>query len=62
MKEKKKKSGLLTGIIVGGAVGSVLSLLFSTESQRRKVRKLSKQVLNEGKSAAEKFLDTYRKK
>jgi gas vesicle protein len=59
--EKKKRSGLLTGIIVGGAVGSVLSLLFSTEKQRQQVKKVSHQVLEGGKSFAERFLEKYRK-
>ncbi len=59
---QKKSSGLLTGIIVGGAIGSVLSLLFSTESQRRKAKSVSKKVLQKGKSIAEDFLDKYKEK
>ena len=59
--KKKKSSGVLTGIIVGGAVGSVLSLLFSTDKQRKTAKKMSKQVLDKGKSVAEEFLDKYKK-
>lgn len=59
--EKKKSGGLLTGLVVGGAVGSVLSFLFATEERRKKTHKVSKKLLDKGKSVAEKFLDKYKK-
>lgn len=40
--KKSKKGGILTGMIVGGAVGSVLSLLFASEKGREKVKDISK--------------------
>jgi len=52
---KTKKRGLLTGMLVGGAVGSVLSLLFA--STRKK--KSSRETVNP--SNAEKFLKRYKK-
>jgi gas vesicle protein len=62
MENKKKKSGgLLTGLVVGGAVGSVLSFLFATEKRRKDTRKISKKILNTGKSMAEQFLEKYKK-
>jgi len=59
--KKKKSSGILTSMIVGGAIGSVLSLLFSTEKQRKTAKKMSKQVIEKGKSVAEDFLEKYKK-
>lgn len=57
----KKKNGLLTGMIVGGAIGSVLSLLFSTEKGRKMTKKGAQKALDAGKSVTEKFLEKYRK-
>ncbi|MCF7812595.1 YtxH domain-containing protein [Candidatus Gracilibacteria bacterium] len=59
--KKQKSSGLFTGIIVGGAVGSVLSFLFATEERRDKTKKMSHEILKKGKSVAEKFLEKYKK-
>ena len=59
MEEKKKKNDILTGIIVGGAVGSVLSLFFSSKGNREKSKKIGLHIFKKGKSAAEKFLDKY---
>lgn len=62
---KKKKTSLITGIIVGGAVGSVISLLFAPdkgEKTRKKVYKTGKELLTDGKTKAEDFLDKYKNK
>ena len=61
MTEKKKKSDLLTGIVVGGAVGSVLSLLLSSKENRAKSKKVGLRIFKKGKSIAECFLDKYNK-
>ncbi len=61
---KKKKRGLFTGLIVGGAVGSVVSILFAPdkgENTRARISKKSGELFDEGKSKAEEFLDKYRK-
>lgn len=61
----KKRSGLLTGIIVGGAVGSVVSLLFAPDKgsrTRKKVAKQGKKLMTEGQTKAEAFLDKYRER
>ena len=62
-KKAKKRSSLLTGIIVGGAVGSVVSLLFAPDKgsrTRKKVAKHGKKLMTEGQTKAEEFLDKYR--
>lgn len=59
-----RKGSLFTGIIVGGAVGSVLSLLFAPdkgENTRAKIAKKSQDLINEGKTKAEEFLEKYKK-
>ncbi|MCF7917771.1 hypothetical protein K9L27_02090 [Candidatus Gracilibacteria bacterium] len=58
--EKKKSGGLLTGLIVGGAVGSVLSFLFTSDERRKSTQKISKKILEKGKSIAEEFIDKYK--
>ncbi len=58
---KKKKNSLVTGMIVGGAVGSVLSMLFSNKKNREATKKFSKKVWKQGKSLAEDFLEKYKK-
>ena len=64
---KKKKNlfgGIFTGLIVGGAVGSVVSLLFAPDKGSNTRDRLSKQghkLFDEGKTKAEEFLDKYRK-
>ncbi len=58
--EKKKKQGLVTGILVGGAVGSVLSLLFAPQ-KGEKTRKQAADVSKEISSKAQHFLDKYGK-
>lgn len=60
----KKYGGIITGIVVGGAVGSVASLLFAPKKgsdTRADVAEKSKELFGEGKSKAEEFLDKYRK-
>lgn len=59
----KQKKSIITGIIVGGAIGSVLSLLFAPdkgEKTRKKVYKKGKDIFSEGKTKAEYFLDKYK--
>ncbi len=59
----RKGQGIITGLIVGGAVGSVLSLLFAPargSKTREKVAKQGKQLWQEGASKAEIFLDKYK--
>lgn len=66
-KEEKKKKGtcsLITGIVVGGAVGSVVSLLFAPDKgiqTRKKVSKKGKELYKKGKTKAELFLEKYNK-
>ncbi len=63
--QKRKRRSLITGIIVGGAVGSVLSLLFAPdkgEKTRDKVKRKGKALFAGGKTVAERFLDKYGKK
>jgi len=61
MSENKKKHDLLTGIVVGGAVGSVLSLLLSSKENREKAKKGGLKLFKKGKSVAECFLEKYKK-
>ncbi len=61
MSENKKKNDLLTGIVVGGAVGSVLSLLLSSKENREKSKKAGLNLFKKGKSVAEDFLEKYNK-
>lgn len=61
MSENKKKNDLLTGIVVGGAVGSVLSLLLSSKENREKSKKVSLNIFKKGKSVAENFLEKHNK-
>ncbi len=60
MTEKKKKNDLFTGIVVGGAVGSVLSLLLSSKENREKSKKIGLKLFRKGKSVAECFLEKYK--
>jgi gas vesicle protein len=60
-KKPKKRKGLITGIIVGGAIGSVLSLLFASKKNRETAKNLPKKALEKGRSTAEDFLNKYRK-
>lgn len=53
-KPEKKRTDLLTGLIVGGAVGSVLSLLFSTKKGRKASKSVGKKALELGKEMLEK--------
>ncbi len=62
--QKKGKQSLITGIVVGGAIGSVLSLLFAPRKgseTRKKVYKTSKDIYKGGKTKAESFLEKYKK-
>ncbi len=59
--EKKNRNSLLTGMIVGGAVGSVLSWFLSDKKRRNKAAKTSKDLWEKGKSNVEKFLEKYKK-
>ncbi len=59
--DSKKTSGLLTGIIVGGAVGSVISLLFATDKGRKTGKHFTRKFFGKSKSTAEKFLDKWKK-
>lgn len=63
-KDCKKRGGLITGIIVGGAIGSVASLLFAPKKgseTRAEVAEKGKELFGEGKSKAEEFLEKYRR-
>lgn len=62
--EYKRRGGLITGIIVGGAVGSVASLLFAPKKgseTRADISEKSKELLEGSKSKAEAFLEKYKK-
>ena len=56
---KKNKNSLITGMIVGGAVGSILSLLFASKKNRMTVKDYSKKAFTGGKSLIEKFLQKH---
>ena len=63
-KKKPGYGGIMTGIIVGGAVGSVVSLLFAPKKgseTRAEVAEKGKELYQEGRSKAEAFLEKYRK-
>lgn len=63
-KKPRRGLGLITGIIVGGAIGSVASLMFAPdkgEKTRKRMRKKGEKLFDEGKSVAEEFLDKYGK-
>ena len=66
MTQKKRKHwGILAGIIVGGAIGSVISLLFAPEKgekTRKKVIKKGREIFEAGKNKAEDLWEEYRKK
>ena len=59
--KNKKNTGLITGIIVGGAIGSVLSLLFATKKGRDTVKNFPKKAVKNSKGLAEKFIEKYKK-
>lgn len=64
-KPKKGRKSLITGIIVGGAVGSVISLLFAPargSRTRAKVATKGKELWKDGSSKAEIFLEKYKDK
>lgn len=61
-KPSRKKNSLVTGMIVGGAVGSVLSLLFSSKKNRATAKKYSQKLYKGGKSLGDRFLEKYKKK
>ena len=51
------------GLIVGGAIGSVLSVLFAPDKgaqTRKKVSKQGKELFEKGKTLAEEFVDKYK--
>lgn len=63
-KKSKNYGGIITGIVVGGAVGSVASLLFAPKKgadTRADVAETGKKLFDEGRSKAEEFLEKYRK-
>jgi len=59
--QKKKNPGLLTGILVGGAVGSVLSIFLSKKQNREKIKNEAQKFWTSGKSVVEKFIEKYKK-
>ena len=60
-KNQKKSNSLFTGLIVGGAVGSVLSFLFATKKGREVVKKSGDKIVKSSKTMVEKFIEKYRK-
>ncbi len=64
-KAKKGQKSLITGIIVGGAVGSVISLLFAPargSKTRKQVAEKGKALWKDSSSKAELFLAKYKNK
>lgn len=62
--KRKKRISLFTGLIVGGAVGSVISLFFAPDKGRNTRKwawKKGKAAVSEGTSVAENFLKKYHK-
>lgn len=66
MTEKnKKRLSLITGLVVGGAVGSVVSLLFAPKKgkeTRKDIHSKGQEIYDGGRNKAEEFLSKYRKK
>lgn len=63
MGKQKKRKGIIMGLIVGGAIGSVLSVLFAPDKgaqTRKKVSKQGKELFEKGKTLAEEFVDKYK--
>ena len=55
-KKKKKKNSLLTSLIVGGAVGSILGLLFAPkkgEELREDIKNTASELVNKSKDTKE---------
>ena len=55
MSEKKNKGGLIKGLIIGGAIGSVMSLLLSSKKGKECRDKLSDGIGAGGKKLWECF-------
>lgn len=61
-KTPPRKISLVTGMIVGGAIGSVISLLLAPDTgkaTREKVAKKGRVLYEKGKSRAEIFIENY---
>lgn len=58
MEKKKKKSnrGLITGLIVGGAITGVAGMLLSSDENREKTKEVSKKAGYAGLKFIQKFL------
>ena len=50
MEDPKKKGGLIKGLIIGGAIGSVMSLLLNTKKGKECRDKLSDGIGSGGKN------------
>lgn len=66
MSEKKKKEGrfskLILGMVVGGAVGSVVGVTLSDKERRKKIKEKSLNVFHSGKDMFEKYTKKQAKK
>ena len=55
-KEKKSNKGLITGLIVGGAITGVAGMLLTSEENREKTKEVSKKAGNIGLRFIQKLL------
>ena len=60
MWKKKGEKSLITGLIVGGAIASVLSLLFSSKKNRDAAKNLTRDIAHKTRITAENFLEKYK--
>jgi gas vesicle protein len=55
-KSKKSNKGLITGLIVGGAITGVAGMLLSSEENREKTKEIGKKAGNAGMRFIQNFL------
>ena len=60
-KEKKSSKGLITGLIVGGAVTGVAGMLLSSTENRKKTKKIGQQAGHAGLKFIQKLLQKKKK-
>ena len=58
---KKSNKGLITGLIVGGAITGVAGMLLSSEENREKTKKIGKKAGHVGLRLLRKFLTRFHK-
>ncbi len=61
-KPRKSSTGLITGLIVGGAVTGVAGMLLSSKENREKTKKIGKQAGNAGLKMIKDIFEKAKKK